>query len=64
MSTPNFSNLYPDLTEYESDPRYLLLCTQQTKAVSTLNAKHAQQRLSLLIAIRREAADSERRGEL
>lgn len=51
----NVENKYADeLTEIESDPRYLRLCTLQVKELSAITARHAQDRVLLALGIRKE----------
>lgn len=52
--TPNFEAHYEELTEIESDPRYLRLCAMQMKARTSLASKQARERVQLAIAIRQE----------
>lgn len=58
MTTPNYEVFYAtkgvELTEIESDERFLRLCALQAKERGVLTARHAQERVLLALAIRRE----------
>lgn len=59
MSAFNFEAHYEPLTEVQADERFMRLCTMQQRELSELTAKHANQRVRLALAIRREQDERE-----